>query len=220
MTTYHSRKNYRDEPVLLEAPHRPTPMATWSNPTLLATAIPDGPMPQCIDGIDVVSWKHAPVDSLGWEQLVKSVNFKEPPLELVQGKEPASGAVVVENDGRVWVVSPSNRHGGYTNTFPKGKLEAAGGIGLRANALKEVFEESGLHVALTGFLCDSIRSTSVTRYYLARRVGGNPADMGWESQAVHLVPEAQLSAFTAHANDRGILVALKHRHNSQLTRSS
>jgi hypothetical protein len=48
----------------------------------------------------------------------------------------------------------------------------------RANAIKECFEESGLQVELTGFLCDSVRSTSVTRYYTARRLGGSPADMG------------------------------------------
>ena len=117
---------------------------------------------------------------------------------------------MVEADGRVWVVSPSNKFGGYTNTFPKGKLDPQEEISLRANALKEVFEEAGLHVALTGFLCDSVRSTSVTRYYLARRVGGNPADMGWESQAVHLVPVSQLAAFVSHPNDQSILSALQN----------
>ena len=61
---------------------------------------------------------------------------------------------------------------------------------------------------LTGFLCDSVRSTSVTRYYTARRVGGHPADMGWESQAVHLVPRNLLSVVVAHPNDQGVLQAL------------
>lgn len=52
----------------------------------------------------------------------------------------------------------------------------------------EAFEESGLQVELAGFLCDSVRSTSVTRYCTAKRVGGHPGDMSWETQAVHLVP--------------------------------
>jgi 8-oxo-dGTP pyrophosphatase MutT (NUDIX family) len=108
------------------------------------------------------------------------------------------------------VVSPSNKFGGYTNTFPKGKLDPQEGISLRANALKEVFEEAGLQVALTGFLCDSVRSTSVTRYYMARRVGGNPAEMCWETQAVHLVPVSQLAAFVSHLNDQSILTALQN----------
>lgn len=92
------------------------------------------------------------------------------------------------------------------NTFPKGKLDP--GMGLRANALKEAYEESGLQVVLTGFLCDSVRSTSVTRYYTARRVGGHPGDMCWESQAVHLVPRNLLSSVVTHPNDQGVLQAL------------
>lgn len=122
------------------------------------------------------------------------------------GKSPASGVVVLEDDGRVWVVSPSNAYGGYINTFPKGKLEP--GMCPRANAVKEAFEESGLKVALTGFLCDAIRSTSVTRYYTARRVGGHPGTMGWETQAVHLVPATQLATLADHPNDKPILQAL------------
>jgi hypothetical protein len=172
-----------------------------------------------VDGLEISSWKHAPTDAAGWEQLAQTEDFDEPPLATAAGKAPASGAVVVEADGRVWVVSPSNQSGGYTHTFPKGELDATTEISLRANALKKVFEQSGLHVALTGFLCDASCSTRVTRFYLARRVGGNPADMGWESQAVHLVPGAQLPDFVLHAHDRRILEALKHRHTRRLARA-
>ena len=219
MTTYHPRKNDHGKPVALAHPCQPTALSSWNDPDLLASVTPDAPMPSAIDGLDVLSWKHAPADAAGWERLAALVDFDEPPFLKVPGKAPASGAVVVEADGRVWVVSPSNQFGGYTNTFPKGKLDSTKEISLRANALKEVFEESGLHVALTGFLCDSVRSTSVTRYYLARRVGGNPAAMGWESEAVHLVPESQLPAFVAHHNDKGILEALRQRHVRRLTRA-
>lgn len=131
-------------------------------------------------------------------------------MKSAPGMRPASGAVVVEADGRVWVVSPSNHHGEYINTFPKGKNEQSQALCLCANALKEVFEEAGLQVELTGFLCDSVRSTSVTRYYLARRLGGNPAHMCWETQAVHLVPIAQLAEFVSHPNDQSILSALQN----------
>lgn len=109
----------------------------------------------------------------------------------------------------MWVVSPSNAFGGYINTIPKGKLNT--GLSLRANALKEGYEESGLQVVLTGFLCDSHLSTTVTRYYTARRIGGHPAKMGWETQAVHLVPRAQLAEFIPHKNDQVILQALEAR---------
>ena len=66
-----------------------------------------------------------------------------------------------------------------------------------------------MQVVLTGFLCDSVRSTTVTRYYTARRMGGHPADMGWETQAVHLVPKAQLANLVCHPNDQAILKALQ-----------
>ena len=90
-----------------------------------------------------------------------------------------------------------------------GKLDKENGLSLRANALNEVFEESGLKVQLTGFLCDSVRTTSVTRFYLAMRVGGNPADMGWESQAAHLLPMDQLPAFVSHDSDKIVVQSLR-----------
>jgi len=37
---------------------------------------------------------------------------------------------------------------------------------------------------------------------------GDPTAMGWESQAVHLVPMAQLPSHASHANDLKILAAL------------
>ena len=208
MKHLHPRTDDAGQPVELERPSRPTPLASWDDPGQTATVVPDGPMPTSLNGIDVVSWIGAPADTAGWANLATQQNeeFTEPPMTTAPGKPAASGVVILEGDGRVWVVSPSNQHGGYVNTFPKGKLDP--GMGLRANALKEGFEESGLQVVLTGFLCDSVRSTSVTRYYTARRVGGHPADMGWESQAVHLVPREQLNSFVTHPNDQGVLQAL------------
>ena len=209
MKTYHPHKDDKGQDVEIKHPHQPTSQESWSKSDQLATATPDCPMPAKIANLPITSWRQAPTIAAGWEQLVQDAKFEDPPMPKVVGKAPASGAVVVEPDGRVWVVSPSNGHGGYTNTFPKGKIEAKEGLSLRANALKEVFEESGLRVELTGFLCDSIRSTTVTRYYLAMRVGGNPADMCWESQATHLVPMAQLADFASHSNDVIVVQSLR-----------
>ena len=209
MKTYHPCANDEGAAVELKHPHQPTALTAWNNPNQLATVTPDSPMPAAVAGLAIAAWATAPTSNAGWKQLAAAMAFDEPPMKTAPGRLPASGAVVVEPDGRVWVVSPSNRFGGYANTFPKGKNELAQALCLRANALKEVFEEAGLEVELTGFLCDSVRSTSVTRYYLARRLGGNPAEMCWESQAVHLVPAAQLAAFVSHPNDQSILAALK-----------
>jgi ADP-ribose pyrophosphatase YjhB (NUDIX family) len=208
MKTFHPRQNETGQAVELKQPNQPSALVAWNNSNEIATATPNSSMPESLLGLNVASWTRAPTEAVGWEQLVTGISTDEPVMRLVTGKPPASGAVVIESDGRVWVVSPSNCFGGYTNTFPKGKLDSTDVLSLRANALKEVFEETGLQVELTGFLCDSERSTSLTRYYLARRVGGNPADMGWESQAVHLVPMSLLEKFTTHHNDQQILKML------------
>jgi 8-oxo-dGTP pyrophosphatase MutT (NUDIX family) len=210
MKTYHPCTDDQGQNVELKQPHQPTSLSAWDNANELATVTPGSPMPAAVGGLAIFPWLTAPSTSAGWEELAALTLFDEPAMKTVSGKKPASGAVVVEPDGRVWVVSPSNRHGGYGNTFPKGKHEQSQALCLRANALKEVFEEAGLQVELTRFLCDSVRSTSVTRYYLARRLSGNPADMCWESQAVHLVPAGQLAAFVSHPNDQSILAALQN----------
>lgn len=208
MKHLHPRQNDAGQPVELKAPSQPTDLSSWADPEQLATVTPDGPVPASLNGIAWAAWSAAPTTAAGWEEQagLDARDFTEPQMVAVPGKSAASGVVILEDDGRVWVVSPSNGFGGYVNTFPKGKQDP--GLSLRANALKEGFEESGLRVVLTGFLCDSVRSTSVTRYYKARRVGGHPADMGWETQAVHLVPRAQLAGFVNHQNDQGVLQAL------------
>jgi len=48
----------------------------------------------------------------------------------------------------------------------------------------------------------------MARYYLARRIGGCPTAMGWESQAVHLSPLSDLKPLLHHPNDQPILEAL------------
>jgi ADP-ribose pyrophosphatase YjhB (NUDIX family) len=209
MKTFHPRKDDDGKPVEIFHPSQPSAMAAWADHNQIATATPGSEMPASIAGIAVAAWTDAPADVAGWEKLVAAIQFEEPPMKSVSGKKPASGAVVVEADGRVWVVSPGDQFGGYINTFPKGKVDT--GLSLRATAIKEAFEESGLLVELTGFLCDSIRSTSVTRYYSARRLGGSPADMGWESQAVHLVPMAMLAEYASHPNDQSVINELQTR---------
>jgi 8-oxo-dGTP pyrophosphatase MutT (NUDIX family) len=168
-------------------------------------------MPTLIGEVPVTPWRDAPETAAGWESLLGGTDFEEPPLAVAPGNRAASGAILVEPDARVWVVSPTNQFYGYVNTFPKGTLDQNDALSLRANALKEVFEEAGLRAELLGFLIDSDRTASTTRYYLAKRTGGDPADMGWESQAVHLVPMNLLSRFVSHENDRPVVELLTQR---------
>lgn len=211
MPTFHPRKNDDGNLVEILQPSQPSAMGAWDDPNQIATATPGSPTPVTVLGIAVSAWTDAPTELSAWEWLIAATHFEEPTFTPLAEKKPASGAVVLEPDGRVWVVSPSNRYGGYINTYPKGKVDATTPVKLRANAIKEVFEESGLQVELTGFLCDSVRSTSVTRYYMALRIGGSPANMGWESQAVSLVPQSKLGQFASHANDEIVVRSLRDR---------
>jgi 8-oxo-dGTP pyrophosphatase MutT (NUDIX family) len=115
--------------------------------------------------------------------------------------------IIIEDDGRVWLVSPTNGFGGYAATFPKGRVDAGGT--LQHTAVREAFEESGLAVRLEAFLLDASRTQTYTRYYIARRVAGSPAAMGWETQAVHLVPAARLEELAVHPNDAAVIMAAR-----------
>lgn len=201
----HPRLNDKGLAVTIKQPSTPSPADAWRDPQATATATPDYPMPEILNDVPLAPWTDAPVDHAGWEALGARTTFTEPSMPTAKGKNPAAGVVTVEPDGRVWVVAPTDRFGGYRHTFPKGKLD---GLSTRASAIKEAWEESGLRVELTGYLCDSVRSTSVTRYYLARRVGGSPADMGWESQAVMLVPASKLGTVANHHNDQAVVQAV------------
>lgn len=203
----HPRPNDKGKPVKLTAPSTPTGLRTWQDAASTAAVIPDGPMPTELAGIGFDSWREAPTDNTGWERLAAQSTIDEPPFDPPKGKNAAAGVVVLEKDGRIWLVAPSNAFGGYPVTLPKGTCDP--GMSLHATALREAFEESGLQVQLTGFLVDVPRSTSFTRYYLARRTGGNPADMTWESQAVLLAPVSQLPALLTNKNDAPIIKAIQ-----------
>jgi 8-oxo-dGTP pyrophosphatase MutT (NUDIX family) len=205
--TYHPEPNDAGQPVLLKAPSTPTPLAAWEDPNSVASVVPGGNMPAQINGIPFTVWSSLPESPAAWNSVAGQAVIDEPPFECPKGKAEAAGVVVYEPDGRIWLVAPSNGYGGYKATFPKGRVEK--GVSRQANAIREAFEETGLQVAITAFLADSDRSLTYTRYYLARRVGGTPAAMGWESQAVHLVPRGKLVQLLNHANDQPLIEALE-----------
>ncbi len=198
------------QPVFIERPSSPCDPAAWDDPAQVATAVPGGCVPASLNGIAFAA--------AGLADLPPPAPIAEPPYVLPPGLRAAAGAVVVEDDGRVWLVAPTNAYGGYAATFPKGRVDA--GAGLQSTAVREVLEESGLAVEIVGFLADVRRTQTYTRYYLARRIGGSPASMGWETQAVHLVPPARLAAVAAHANDAAIIAALVRCLAAGLTSSA
>jgi ADP-ribose pyrophosphatase YjhB (NUDIX family) len=187
----HPKLGEKDEDVLIKEPHHGSAPSTWNNPEATATFLPDGDVPAGLNGIPFRPWRDHPRTVEGWDY-VDGVNegLEEKPLQLSPGKKAASGVIIEESDGSVWIIHPTNKFGGYESSYPKGTAEP--GLSLQAGAIKEAYEESGLKIRITGILGDFGRTTSVARMYRAVRVGGCPSDCGWETQAVSLVPRDQL----------------------------
>jgi 8-oxo-dGTP pyrophosphatase MutT (NUDIX family) len=191
---------------LIARPSSASEPAAWHDPCAIATVVPGGPMPADLNGIPIRPWAGAPLTANQWQAYAAGHGVSEPPYDLPAGLRAAAGVVVVEDDGRIWLVAPTNGFGGYDATFPKGRLDP--GTSLQCTALREAFEESGLQVEINAFLLDCTRTLTYTRYYVARRIGGSPAAMGWESQAVHLVPSSRLREIATHPNDAVVAAAL------------
>jgi ADP-ribose pyrophosphatase YjhB (NUDIX family) len=165
-----------------------------------------------LNGIPFEPWKEAMTMTPDQWNALENPNIKEPAWPA-SSKKKAAGVIVVEPDGRLWLVEPANHFGGYEHTFPKGKIDD--GMNSQGTAVKEAYEESGLKVEITGYAADSERSTSITRYYFAKRTGGDPTMHGWESQAVKLVPPNELDKHLNMDVDKKLaqqLLAQMHNH--------
>lgn len=214
----HPAKDDKGNSITVNYPTPASDPATWHNPKATATFAPGGKVPKSMNGVAMESWK-APTTLDGWAKVAgqNSKIEEPPPAQLPPGKKHATGVVIIEPDGRVWVTRPTNSFGGYVHTLPKGKTEP--GISGQANAIKEAHEETGLKVRITGFLGDFERDTSIGRYYVAERTGGTPADMGWESQAMRLVPQGKLKSFFNRGVDKKIADAIiEHATKKKLSK--
>ncbi len=203
----HPRRDEHGKLVKLAHPSTPTGLWTWMDAESIATVIPDGRMPAELAGIPFDAWREVPQDDTGWEKLADQGLIEEPEFKPPKSKKAAAGVVIIEEDGRVWAIAPSNAFGNYRATFPKGTCDS--GMSLQATGIREAYEEAGLQVRLTRFLIDVPRSTSYTRYYLARRITGYPGNMGWESQAVMLIPVQALTEVLTNKNDAPIIKAIQ-----------
>lgn len=189
---YHPRESSEGLPVGIYHPSDPSSPDTWHDPLAVATFTPGGEVPPELNGVPFSPWSDHPVTDDEWADVHGQIELDEPEYEPNEAIGISSGVVIEEPDGRVWLINPTNSFGGYKGSFPKGGVED--GLSMQANAIKEAFEETGLQVEITDLLGDFDRSTSRCRFYRARRIGGTPADMGWESQSVQLVPKDQLYA--------------------------
>lgn len=162
---------------------------------------------KALNGVAIKSWE-PPASWEGWAGVEGQADVGEPPEPSVpKGMRLASGVIIRESDGRVWLMRPAGGFGGYDQTFPKGGAEE--GLSLQANAIKEAYEETGLKVRITGFAGDHEGDTSVTRFYVAERTGGDPADAGEETEGVVLAPVDQIGGMLNRKRDREIAAGLR-----------
>lgn len=203
---WHPRLDDEGLRVRIHLPSTPSPLDRWVDHESTATVVAGGEAPVELHGLPFKPWADAPATLDEWDDVAGQAEIDEPDFECSANLEAAAGVVIQERDGRVWVVSPTNGFGGYRNTFPKGRVGYD--LSLQATAIKEAYEESGLQVEITGHLGDFSRTQTYTRYYMARRVGGTPADMGWESQAVRLAPLGALHLLLNGPADHQVLKAL------------
>lgn len=198
----HPKKDENGNNVVIKNPTEPSNIGSWENTEEVAVAAPGCKMPESLNGIPFEEWKDAPKSLDEWEYVDGQIDLDEDEIKEVPEKGVSTGVIIQEPDGRVWATGPTNQFGGYIMTYPKGRLEE--GISYQANAIKEVYEETGLQVEITGLLGDFERTTTVTRMYTGRRVSGNPANMGWESQFIALVPKDRLKELVSHQADQPI----------------
>lgn len=183
----HPAKGDRGEAVYVQRPTQASDPKTWTNPAAVATFVPGGPAPTSLNGVSMKPWQ--PGKDFDWTKAPGQNAVVEaglPDITKHQFKHAAAGVIIQEPDGRIWLTRPTNGFGGYQNTFPKGTQE--NGLSLQQTAIKEAWEETGLKIEITGVLGDFERTTSIARYYVAKRVGGSPSGQGWESQALRLSP--------------------------------
>jgi ADP-ribose pyrophosphatase YjhB (NUDIX family) len=148
--------------------------------------------------------------------LPKDVEIPGEPAKIFTkgGKRVSTGVIMVEEDGRIWIISPTGEYGGYKNTFPKGTLTE--GLSQQANAIKEVWEETGLQSEILGYLGEYEKGSSYTRYYIGRRIGGNPTLMAEETEAVKLAPMKDLKLLLNKEIDQTIADDLIARYSQAL----
>jgi 8-oxo-dGTP pyrophosphatase MutT (NUDIX family) len=187
---FHPHKTEQGEPVEIKNPDQPTPSYTWNDSNQVARWTPGSAAPS----------KYEPCFRQDPTQFIEEPRFIQ--------KKPfvSAGLILVESDMRVWIITPTNHFAGYRFTFPKGLHDCST---LQHTAVKETFEETGLLGTITHLLGDYERSRSQTRFYVGRRIGGSPAEMGWETQSVSLIQLQKLYNFVHTDTDLQVVEDLK-----------
>lgn len=124
------------------------------------------------------------------------------------GLKNSSGMVLVEpnSGGKVWVTVPRHGYGGYTHSFPKGRLEDDETLTPQQSAHRETFEETGLTARTLAHVGDFKGDTTMSRMYLGVRTGGKPMGSK-ETEKPKLVTPEDAMKLLNRSRDRNILQA-------------
>lgn len=115
-------------------------------------------------------------------------------------------------DGREVVIGSRRRERvGISWTLPKGTPEE--GESLEETALREVTEETGLHVVITGpldsidysFVRDGVRISKTVHYFLMEPTGGDLSDHDHEFEEVRWVTFAQAASLLTFESERALV---------------
>ncbi len=131
--------------------------------------------------------------------LVNEPPFTKPPEKYGI----SAGAIATLADGRIVITQPMGKFAGYFGTFPKGHVDE--GEAMQQTAFREVLEESGLKVQITGIVGDYRSGHTLTRYYKADVIGGDPGAHDWETLCVNFVPPDKVVEDFFRKNRRPIL---------------
>lgn len=135
--------------------------------------------------------------------LTKGAGVWAPEVLPVNNKGVSTGAIIFDPaTEKVFIYEPKDHFGLYQHTFPKGQLEPH--LTHAENAIKEVWEETGMQAKLLDHLGSWEKSTSHSSYYVGYAEKGNPTKFGVETQAVKVVPLDELKGLLNKSVDKKI----------------
>jgi ADP-ribose pyrophosphatase YjhB (NUDIX family) len=220
---FHPHLDEHGQAVAIENPTVPSPAWTWRDPAASVAFCPNGRTPLQLNGIALGPWA-APQTAYGWNT-VDGQNASieiDHPFAVAAGKEAKAGIVIVEPDGRLWLIEPTNHYGGshgmLSYSFPQETPRV--NEAPQVTAIRGAYEETGLRIRIVrhlgdyGGVADTVSTherppgTAYLRYYIAERIAGTPSDMGWESQGVHLVTPDRARQMLHQPRDHAIFTDL------------
>ena len=116
---FHLKPDDAGRDVFIKRPHKAV-LRGLTNPAQIATITPHCELPvDSLNGVPFELWE-PPEDAEGWGEVDGQLHHRGP---LKPGQKFSTGLVIMEPDGRLWMVSPTNGFGGYAATLPKGRFE-------------------------------------------------------------------------------------------------